>query len=112
MKRNILILLIVFLISLVAGCGIKTMSVENASAIVEYSQNEDGTWISEGRIYKYKIELTGWDYNAEHEGRFVVLTNNPDITYEDVSWSFLSSQSDDFLDSNETVIVEMGVVEE
>lgn len=112
MKRNILILLAVFFISLIVGCNNKTAPVENAFAIAEHSQTEDGTWTSEGRTYQYKVELTGRDYNAVQDGRFVVLTNDPDITYEEVSWSILSSQSDDSLDPNETVIVEMGVVEE
>lgn len=74
-----------------------------------YQRNNDGTWICMGRTYQYRIVLTGRDPNAEKDGRYVVLTNDEAITYEEVSRSFYSSNSNDLLDPKEAVVVEIGV---
>ena len=78
------------------------------SHIVNYSQSSDGTWTCEGYDYKYRVVLTGRDANAKADGRYVVLTNDAGITYDEVSWSLLSSNSYDWLNPEETVIVEVG----
>lgn len=78
----------------------------NGSRIQEYFQNEDGTWSCKGAVYKYRITLSGRDRNAEADGRFVVLTDKPDITYEEVSQSLRTSL--ECADSKETIIVEIG----
>lgn len=80
----------------------------NGSRIVNYTRSSDGTWKCEGHDYKYRVVLTGRDANAKADGRFVVLTNNAGITYHEVSWSLFSSNSNDSLNPEETVIVEMG----
>lgn len=109
MKKNFLMLLTMILICFVTGCG--TKQSENADSIVEYSENEDGTWTCNGRTYQYKIELTGREKNAARDGYYIVLTNNPAVTYDEVSWSFFSSRLEDTLKPEETVIIEMGVNE-
>lgn len=73
----------------------------------EYTRNSDGTWKCGNRTYKYRLVLTGRENNAVADGHFVVLTNNPDVTFKEVSWSMFSSSSDDWLDSEETVIVSL-----
>lgn len=78
------------------------------SRIVNYSQSSDGTWKCEGYDYKYRVVLKGRDANAKADGRYVVLTNDAGITYDEVSWSLLSSNSNDRLNPKETVIVEIG----
>lgn len=78
------------------------------SRIASYSQGSDDAWICKGYNYKYRVVLTGRDANAQADGRYVVLTNDAGITYDEVSWSLLSSNSNDWLDPAETVIVEIG----
>ena len=78
------------------------------SRIENYSQSSDGTWKCEGYDYKYRVVVTGRDANAKADGRYVVLTNDAGITYDEVSWSLLSSNTNDWLNPEETVIVEIG----
>lgn len=79
-----------------------------SDVMIEYSQNDDGSWTCKDKVYQYKIELTGRDKGAEKDGWFLVLTNNKDVTFEEVSKSIYSSLMDDGLDPEETIIVEMG----
>lgn len=55
--------------------------------------------------YKYRLTLTGRMPNAEKDSTFVVLTNNPNVTFEEVAKSLYSSNSADWLD--DVVIVSM-----
>ncbi|MBN2899067.1 MAG: DUF4825 domain-containing protein [Clostridia bacterium] len=96
-------------------CGLQElMKILNLSdgyignRIVKYSRSSDGTWSCEGYDYQYRLVLTGRDPNASSDGRYVVLTNDANLTYDKVSWSILSSNSKDWLDPEETVIVEIG----
>lgn len=76
---------------------------------VEYEE-KDGKYIVEGdMVFEYKKVLTGRSPNAECDTKFLVLTNNKDISFEDLNKSILSNNSDDWLD--DTVIIGMGVVE-
>lgn len=58
------------------------------------------------------LELMGRTPNAVKDSRFVVLTNNPNITFEEVSKSLYSSQINDSLNVQETIVVEIGVAEQ
>lgn len=78
------------------------------SKFESYVQNNDGTWMCGGITYKYRVVLTGRDLNAKKDGRFVVLTNEEDITYDEVSKSMLSSNSHAWLDPEKSVIVGIG----
>ena len=102
MKRFLaIILLSVFCL---AGCGeMKTVTTDMGKTYTE----KDGIYMLDNREYKYKLELTGRTPNAEADATFVVLTNNKDVTFKEVSWSMLSSSSKDFLDSEETVIIDI-----
>lgn len=77
--------------------------------LLEYYQMEDGKWKYHGRIYDQMIEMVGRTPNAVRDSRFVVLTNNPQITFEEVSKSLISSSTSDHLNAEETVVVEIGV---
>ncbi len=77
-------------------------------SMVPYEQNVDGTWTADGYTYKYRIVLIGRMNTAVTDSSFTVLTNNPDVTFEEVAWSLFSSNSEDWLDMKETRIVDMG----
>ena len=74
----------------------------------EYSQKTDSTWVCEGHIYKYRLEITGRMANAAADSTFVYLSNLEEITFER-AWkaSGLSSNTDDYFDAEEAVLVEM-----
>ncbi len=75
---------------------------------------ENGVYVvdSDGnrKTYQYKKELRGRDPGAAHDGMFIVLTNNADITFDMVSRSMYSSDSRDWLD--DTKIIGMHVLDE
>lgn len=78
----------------------------DANGIVEnYYEMRDGTWKTNGITYKYRLGLKGTMPTAVGETHFVVLTNNKDISFDEVAKSIFSSDSNDWLD--DTVIVEM-----
>lgn len=81
------------------------LELDASEPLMEYTENEDGTFSTEDATYKYKIELTGTLPNASGKSKFTVLTNDRDVTFEEVAKSTYSSDSADFLDYNETVIV-------
>lgn len=63
-----------------------------------------GHFIVEGNmVYKYKKYLTGKNINEEHGVLYIVLTNDRDITWEQVNRSLISSNSADGL--SETLII-------
>lgn len=52
----------------------------------QYVVNEDGTYTFERKIYKYKMAVT-----SKSGTIYIVLTNNPDLKYEDIEKSFIAS---------------------
>lgn len=69
---------------------------------------EDGSYVVDGRgKFQYKKELIGRSPNAKYDTRFIVLTNDPDITFEKVDRSLWSSNSADWL--SDTIIIGMGL---
>lgn len=98
-----------------APCGLQTLMVilnlsdgYKGNSIVNYKLNSDGTWSCEGRYYKYRMVLTGRTANEKADGRLVVLTNSTGITYSQVVWSMMSSNLEEKMDSNDTLVVEVG----
>ena len=64
------------------------------------------TTLSFSEEYPYRKVLTGkMSSNAACTSTFVVLTRNKYVTFEQVSWSILSSNSNDWLD--DTIIVDI-----
>ncbi|MCR5754397.1 MAG: M56 family metallopeptidase, partial [Acetatifactor sp.] len=71
---------------------------------------QNGVFVADGgREFKYKTELIGRGPGALSDSKFIVLTNNPDITFDEVFKSLISSNSADFL--TDTVIIGMGTIE-
>ena len=90
---------------------------EDASASGVYFFNcftytyDNGLYVVDGdRAFDYKIELTGHMPNAKYDTKYVVLTNNPDISFEEVSRSQFSSDSRDWL--QDTIIIGMQTIGE
>lgn len=88
------------------------------SASTEKSENlgiqytfEDGSYVVDGgRDFQYKKELIGRNPNARYGTRYIVLTNDPDITFEKVDRSIYSSNSADWL--YDTIIIGMSAIQE
>ncbi|MBR6257613.1 MAG: M56 family metallopeptidase [Lachnospiraceae bacterium] len=68
---------------------------------------ENGVYVvdSDGnrKTYQYKKELRGRSPGAAHDGMYIVLTDNADITFEMVSRSMYSSDSRDWLDDTKII---------
>ena len=62
----------------------------------------------DGTVYKYRLELTGRHPNAAKDSTFIVLTNNPNLTFEELSQSMFSSNNADIL--TDTYIVSSEIV--
>lgn len=67
-------------------------SAENMGKV--YTVNEDGTYTCEGKNYDFKIAVTGRDPSAVCDTRYIVLTDDKGITYEDIWWSMFGSSMD------------------
>jgi len=67
----------------------------------------DGTWKCDEITYQYRLELSGRWPNAEAETYYVVLTDNEELTFEDVSKSLYSSLLEDSEIMEDSVILEM-----
>lgn len=74
---------------------------------VTYYKISDGTWETDGHTYKYRLELSGRPPKAIKDVTFVYLSNIENITYEQ-AWKAagLSSNTDDYFDVEEAVLVE------
>lgn len=93
---------------LLAGCGkteitkIYTESEQDGILVTYYEMN-NGTWKYNDTIYQYRLELSIND----SDGCYVVLTDNENLTFEDVSKSLFSSLFEDSKIMEGSVIVEM-----
>ncbi len=71
-----------------------------------YTTNADGTYTCEGIVYQYRLLLTGVYRIDACGGRMLVLSNNKDLTYDDIHTKMLSSGSpEETLLPSECVIV-------
>ncbi len=67
---------------------------------------QNGQYIVDGdMVFRYKKELKGRMPNAESDSKFIVLTNDDTITFEQVAKSFYSSLLEDSL--SETIVIGM-----
>lgn len=74
--------------------------------LVKVGISEKGNGKSQLKEYKYRLTLTGRSPNAAKDTTFVVLTDNPDLTFEDVAKSLYSSNSEDWLENAVIVSIE------
>ncbi|MCX4380094.1 MAG: hypothetical protein OSJ61_28740 [Lachnospiraceae bacterium] len=110
MKRTLI--MIVLLLVLLIGCGktdiTKTYEKsENDGIIATYYEMNNGTWKCDDRTYQFRLELTGRMPNAESDSYYVVLTDNENLTFEDVSKSLFGSLLEDSKIMEGSIIVEM-----
>lgn len=75
--------------------------------MVTYQQLKDGTWQCEGAVFQYRLELSGMLPNSQEETRYVILTNNNDLTFEQVSQSLLGAISSVSNSIEDSVLVEL-----
>lgn len=80
-KQLSIILSNILLIVILIGCTNKT----NTSEYVD----------PEGNNYKYKLELSGKMPNSQKETTLIILTNDNTLTFDNVSKSLYSSNSND-----------------
>ncbi len=71
-----------------------------------YYEMDDGTWMYEGRSYKYRLEISGKMHSAAKESTFIYLSNIEDISFDRaVMASGLSSNMADYFSPEEAVFV-------
>lgn len=72
----------------------------------------DGTnYVVDGdMVFKYKKKLVGRTHAARYDTMYIVLTNNPNITHEEVARSLYGSGSEDWL--TDTIIIGMHVLDD
>lgn len=91
-----IIVMIGILTVLLVGCSkndvAKVYKISERDGIVAtYYEMNDGTWQCDDKTYQYRLELVGRMPNAESDSCYVVLTDNENLTFEDVSKSHYSS---------------------
>lgn len=60
--------------------------------LIRYTQNPDGTYTTEdGETYKYLLNLIGREAGADSDVFFVVLTDNPELSFETVNSAFTTA---------------------
>jgi len=104
--------MIVLLLVLLIGCGKTDITEtyeksENDGIIATYYEMNNGTWKCDDRTYQFRLELTGRMPNAESDSYYVVLTDNENLTFEDVSKSLFGSLLEDSKIMEGSIIVEM-----
>jgi hypothetical protein len=71
-----------------------------------YYELDDGTWLYDGKHYKYRLEITGRMNNAAKDSTFIYLSNIEDIPFDRaVMASGLSSNMADYFSPEEAVFV-------
>lgn len=74
---------------------------------VSYSQNNDNTYISiDGKKYKYKLTLNGKMPNAKSESTLTVLSNDENITFDEVCRHMVGSSNESYEFMQKICIVE------
>lgn len=107
------LVLVVLCSVLFAGCAkreeiVKIFSQSEEDGIyATYYERKDGTWECGGTAYQHRLELKGRLPNAESDSCFVVLTDNENLTFEEVAKSLYGSLIEDSRAMEDSVIVEM-----
>ena len=77
---------------------------------VEYTVESGSYVVDDDMVFMYKKTLTGRSPNAAHDGMYIVLTNDPDITFEEVERSMFSSNMEDHLP--DTILIGIHAIDE
>lgn len=97
---------------LLVGCGenevVKTYNQSETGTVLKtYYEMNDGTWKCDDISYPFRLKLNGKMPNSEKESYYVVLTDNDNLTFEEVSKSLYGSLIEDSEVMEGSVIVEM-----
>ena len=109
MKRIEMFLLCLLLAISFSGCT-KKAAVKNTikGNTKTYYEMTDGTWMCDGHLYKYRLEIHGIIPNAAVNSFFVYLSNIEEITFDQAyKAAGISSNSDDYFPPEKAVLVEM-----
>lgn len=127
MKKLIIILLAAVIVICVTACSAKTPEIKatfEKTAEVDYSEPlsgetvrrvtyyemTDGTYKANDIVYKYKLTLEDVMPNSDTKVKYVVLSNNKDITFDEAFMSSgFGSDLNDYFKPEEAVIVEYTV---
>ncbi|MBD5521357.1 MAG: hypothetical protein HDR03_09095 [Lachnospiraceae bacterium] len=91
-KIRITFMLGFIVVGTLCGCGTSTNGMESSyeELDVDYTINDDGTYTCDDNIYKYKLEVSGIE--GKSQVTFIVLTNDTETSFEDVSYSLKKAQ--------------------
>ena len=109
MKKALLMLFCLLLAASFSGCA-KKAAVKNTVTgnMKTYTEMDDGTWMCDGRTYKYRLEITGRMPNAAEDSSFVWLSNIEEISFDQAYRAAgVSSSTDDYFPPEKAVLVEM-----
>ena len=108
MKRTLLLLSLLVIIT-AAGCsGEASVKKTIEGNLQTYCEMSDGSWKCGEDVYRYRLEIKGRMPNAVKDSTFVYLSNLKDIPF-DRAWKAagLSSDSRDYFSPEEAVLVEI-----
>lgn len=116
--KNLLFLLSICSLFMLTSCdkglenghltkGDITYTTYMEGVLVDYWNNTNGTWSTFEYNYKYRLVKTGTLHNAVKSSEFVVLSNTKYITFQQCANQILSSNTSDFFDKSQTLLVEM-----
>ena len=109
MKRMMSMLLCILLAVTVSGCA-KKAEVKNTveGNMKTYYEMTDGTWMCDGHVYQYRLEIHGRMPEAAEDSSFVFLSNMKEITFEQAyKAAGISSDSKDYFSPETAVLAEM-----
>ena len=109
MKRILLTLICILLAVTFSGCAEKA-AVKNTIVgnMKTYYEMTDGTWMCDGHLYQYRLEITGRMPNAAVDSSFVYLSNIGEIPFDRAyKAAGISSHSDDYFSPEEAVLAEI-----
>ncbi len=109
MKKIVLVLLCVLLTVTFSGCARKA-TVKNTveGNMKTYYEMTDGTWMCDGRLYDYRLEIQGRMPNAAVDSSFIYLSNVEKITFDQAyKAAGVSSNMEDYFLPEKAVLVEM-----
>lgn len=119
MRRILLILLTALLLGLVLCACSGSVDGETDRESYTVEANDSGVlrtysysatthcYLCDGIKYTYCLTLSGRMPSAAKDSTYVVLSNVQDVTFEQAYQQFISSDTADFFDPRDAVVVEM-----
>lgn len=80
---------------------------DSSTILVEYYEMSDGTWRTDKYSYEYRLIITGRDETAVKDITYVFLSNLKEISFEQANKSIFSSDSSDFFNKEDAILVEI-----